>query len=121
MGLSFPGTGMQVDKLWENQNPGAAFAAQKISLDLSAYDAVYVVCTLQGAYRQRKCELVLKGDLVSIRVFSFSDRLPGTVRQAEMDNTGVTFTEGYAYNWSSGAYAASNQAATPIAIYGVKF
>lgn len=40
MGLSFPGTGMQVDKLWTNPAPKAAFAAQNVSLNLSGYKAI---------------------------------------------------------------------------------
>lgn len=121
MGLSFPGTGTQIDKLWENPNLGAAFGAQKIALDLSAYDAVYIVCSLQGAYSQRKCELAPKGAYVSIQIFSFSDKLPGSVRQAQIDNTGVIFTDGYYYNWSNSTYTVSNQSAMPISIYGVRF
>lgn len=121
MGLSFPGTGMQVDKLWENSNPAAAFAAQKIPLDLSAYDAVYVVCALQSTYSQRKCELIMKGNIGSVQVFNYDGRIPGSVRRATVSPDGVTFTEGYYYNWSTTAYDVNNQGATPIAIYGVKF
>lgn len=121
MGLSFPGTGMQADKLWENSNPAVAFAAQKVSLDLSVYDGVFVLCALKKNYSQRKSEFVFVGTMVTMEVWSYSDQMPGGLRRIQVDPDGVTFSEGYYYQWDTQKYIVDNEGAVPIAIYGVKF
>lgn len=121
MGLSFPGTGMQADKLWENSNPAVAFAAQKVSLDLSVYDGVFVVCAFKLNYKQRKCELVFVDNIVSMEILNNDDQSPGGLRRVTVETDGVTFGGGYSYIWDLKQYVEDDEGAVPIAIYGVKF
>ena len=121
MGLTFPGTGMQVDKLWENADASASFPAQKVSLDLSGYDAIFVECTLQRNYSQRKCELVRVGSIVSMLVFNKDDLIPGGFRTVTVASDGVTFGAGYYYAWDQQKYVENDIGAVPTVIYGVRF
>ena len=123
MGLTFPGTGMQVDKLWENVDTSASFPAQKIPLDLSGYDAVLVTCSLHNAYTQRITELIMNDGktICPFRVFSSTDRLFGGVRQVYPRTDGVQFYEAYYYDWDAQGYILDNTAIMPISIYGVRF
>lgn len=123
MGLTFPGTGMQVDKLWENKNTSAAFPEQKIPLDLSGYDAVLVTCSLRYAYGQRRTELIMNDGVSQcpFRVFSSGDQLPGGVRDIAPRPDGVQFYSGYYYAWDTQKYILDNLAIMPISIYGVRF
>ena len=120
MGIAYP-IGIQVDKLWENPSPGVAFGAQKVSLNLSGYDAVLVECSLQGGYSQSKCELVRCGNIVSVQVFNKDDMTHGCFRTVTVSTDGVTFGVGYGYAWDQQKYIVNNNAAMPILIYGVRF
>ena len=121
MGLTFPGTGMQVDKLWENADASASFPAQKVSLELSGYNAIFVECTLQKNYLQRKCELVRIGAVVSMLVFNKDDMVPGSFRTITVASDGVTFGSGYYYMWDQQKYVEEDVGAVPTVIYGVRF
>lgn len=112
----------KVDKLWENPNPTASFASQKVSLDLSVYDAVIVTCVYSTSNQgYSKSEIVFPEKSVSVQIFSFYDRLPGAVRQVIMDSDGVTFSDSYWYKWDNGNYIMENGTNLPVSIYGVQF
>lgn len=105
-----------ITKLWENASPASSFAAQTISLDLSAYD--YLI--IYGSYQN---DTIIIGPATFIKV-GLNGVLHASAGLAENQRsrrfktttTGVEFSTGR--NANSGNEAAG--ACVPMCIYGVK-
>ena len=124
MGLSFPGTGAQIDKLWENKNPEAVDSG-KIDLDLSTYDAVLVtVVHSVGRPVTHSTGIVVK-DKMYHGVMSISNTEPGyiTGRLFYVWDDKLEYMNGYFVNAAStGIYSTSApDCCVPVAVYGIRF
>lgn len=122
MGLMIS-NGTHFVKVWENPQATSSdsFAAQTVSVDLSAYDVVMVTCALRAGYSQKKTEIIQRGYIGNVQIFSFGDKLPGAARQVTVNNGSIVFSDGYYYNWEEQQYVVDNAAAMPISVYGICF
>lgn len=105
--------------LWTNPSPAAAFAAQTISLDLSEYDEVEIVCrpyATQATYFATRG--IVNGDSVIYSQTGYGNpvRIYGTQRAFTATSTGITFSGGLDF-----AAAADNNYCIPYKIYGIKY
>ena len=125
MGLSFPGTGMQVDKLWEHPNSGESFHAQRVSVDLSGYDAVFV--TFRNVAGIDQIAPVVMAPLHQTAALngyyneSNTNIVGFTTRSFTAQESYVEFTGGAIYIALQSAPHADDNVSIPAAIYGVKF
>lgn len=115
-GLSFPGGGSEIVMLWENKTTGS-WSGRKVSLDLTAYDAVLIVSKLSSAYTQANTQICLKGLVSNIIVSDYNSNMLYSMRIAGIQSDGVQFGEAYNY----GTSAINNNYNWPYRIYGVKF
>jgi len=117
---------MQMELLWQNASPNSDFAAQNISLDLTKYQYIMVdTYTTPGAVMVRK-----GGSSAITLVVTSSTSANKTVlqlarRMVYFNDERVTFEDCIStlYTTTSGKFsdvAASNSAAKPYRIYGVK-
>lgn len=106
--------------LWSNASPTSTFAAQTITLDLSAYNYVYIEnCYASGTsnYLIRRTELFSKGCTGTMLNGNFFTWLSS--RRATIDDSGITFSNGkYAYVGDTGQGEGANYC-IPLKIYGV--
>lgn len=108
---------VKVLKKWTNASPTSNFAAQKISIDLSGFDGVFI-------------GLLSSATATDIETFCFCENRKSVfptaqpyylrTRKITVDNTGVTFGAGTQYesDWSNNT---NNGIAIPAEIYAVKF
>lgn len=116
-GLTFPGGGSEIVLLWENNTPGL-WSGRKVSLDLSAYDAVLIVVKLQSGYTQATTHICYKGFVASLIVADSSGTQSlYSIRKAGIQSDGIQFGEAYDYGTSN----VNNQYNWPYRIYGIKF
>lgn len=109
MGKSAPQTdGMKL--LWTNPNREKAFAAQKVSLDLSTWKFM-VITTAYGS-----ATLIPVGQVGRLTASEGSSANPVSTRLFNSDSTGITFQQGL---YAGGQGGWSNQAAVPYQIFGV--
>lgn len=113
------GNGMKL--LWENKNPGSAFEAQTVSLQLSNYDAVYVAVKFKATYNDINMFLCLKNQITSASVWYSNDTGASGHRGITVNDDGVVFSQGRRMNPFDGTRAVDNLNGIPLYIYGVKF
>lgn len=122
MGLSFPGTGMQLTKLWENPSPNDDFAATTIYVDTTIYDAVLIL------QRAGTSLWIPRGqDAVDTTANVWGNGQIGgafdlkTRRYYAGSGDHITITDCQASAGGSGNWVAQNNWSIPIVIYGVNF
>lgn len=104
------------EKVWVNASPTSSFAAQTVSVDLSAYDLVAVyACESDSATGRCNMFIVQVGDSGNIE-FIINAR---QCRRFDVASTGVTFGGGNSGPYN-GAVSSSDTSAIPRAIYGIK-
>lgn len=108
---------VKVLKKWTNASPTSNFAAQKISIDLSGFDGVFIGLLSSSTATDTEafcfCEN-RKSVLPTVQTYYLR------TRKITVDNTGVTFGAGtqYGSDWSD---STNNGIAIPAEIYAVKF
>lgn len=107
------GGGVTCDLLWTNPNPDSNFSAQTVTLDLSAYDAVLVVCRMFATTTYYFTNTCMVGLPAILNTLDVSGNRYG--RTADVTTTGIVFGQGY----SNGTASASR--VIPVSIYGIKF
>ena len=108
------------DLLWENASPSSSFAAQTVSLDLSGYDAILTTVKHWADNDSKLNEIALVGSTrMTLTVQSPSDIKIQTLRLYSVTTSGVTYDGGKGMS-AAGATYDSNDAAIPLAIYGIK-
>lgn len=113
-------TGTKIKKIWENPNPTSSFSPQTIQLNLSQYDAVYIVPVSSSRSFH-------PGVLVQMRIANFTEaylyqsnaKIAG--RGLSLVEDGIQFDEGYKYDSYGGSKGTDNSVAVPFAIYGIVF
>ena len=115
-GLSFPGGGSEIVMLWENRTTGL-WSGRKVSLDLTAYDAILVISRLQSGYLQTQSTICFKGLYTSIIVYDYDAATAASIRRVNVSDTGAQFSEAKDY----GTGTINNNYNWPYRIYGVKF
>lgn len=128
--LGVPMGTTKINLLWTNSAP-TNFSAQTISLDLSQYDMVKIVCSPWGSNNEWYTTDIFVGTdsrLMFLKILDtqYNDQtgtaqvINGTDRAVSVSTTGVTFGTGqmiydgrFYKNWDSRAI--------PVKIYGVKF
>lgn len=100
--------------LWSNASPGSSFASQSISLDLSLYTAVVVVCTYATG-TQRDVSTLCQVGRNGFCTLIWGDDNVCASRAFYTSTSGVEFASGYSRGSTS-----YNSAMVPICIYGVK-
>ena len=115
-----------IDKLWSNTSPKTAFAAQTVSINLTAYDAVLIFAANSTASPGTDVPSGTSDTVFSTHSFvnkgetgilAMGASKSGSVswREITVSNNGIVFGNGYE---NSGASAA-NDKAIPLEIYGV--
>lgn len=116
MGLTFPGTGAQIERVWLN-GATAAMGQQTISMDLSPYRMVLVVYRdLSASYELYQTSVIVVDGANYMLVMVGVDSKANYIRNIVARTTGLTV--GDCYGPSGGTY---NQVAVPVAVYGIQF
>lgn len=110
--------GLDMDLLWENENPTSNFSAQTISLNLSNYNLIYVIYYRGTDVTYTVSQLIKKNISVSDMVGSFN---AGKIRlrSAKANDGGVMFESGTNYS-SYGSGSTDNSVVIPYRIYGIR-
>lgn len=114
-GLSFPGGGSEIVMLWENRTTGL-WSGRKVSLDLTAYDAILVISRLRSGYSQTQSTICFKGLYTSIIVYDYDAATAASIRRVNVSDTGAQFSEAKDY----GTGTIDNNKNWPYRIYGIK-
>ena len=109
----------RITRLWKNEDLSSAYAAQKVELDLSEYDAVIVTAvTATTSHNVLSTLLIEIGDGAMLIGFAAAKI---AYRTFTVTATGVTFNGGYMYNtYGNTTETANNSYIIPQRIYGVK-
>ena len=106
--------------LWTNSDTSADFAAQTVSLSLSAYSMVRVEYLLKTGYVGRAVHEHVKGFMnVAFGLYPGSPFVQ-TTREVLVSATGVQFYAGYVTTSGGAACTANNTYMVPYRIYGIK-
>lgn len=104
-------SGVQMELLWENASPTAAFAAQTIALDLSEYDMLFAKCS-DGS------------DIVITRYhegyYYRNAGLHGYARTMILSDTCITISDGRRITSGSTTWVDDNTGLVPYRIYGIR-
>lgn len=111
--------------LWTNASPTSSFSAQTISLDLSRYDAVEIVCRYGATDDTRTRYMCDVGSSTPMYWFYYAgtDGKYTGVRsrnEVSVSTTGVTFDTCTGKSGNSSTSTANNGYIIPIEIYGIK-
>ena len=108
-----PSLGLSMKLLWTNPSPSSNYAAQSEAIDLSGYDAVFIVSRQAGNNDRVAWDFALVGETIVTRI---KNATSGTIygRTAEVTSSGIVFGNGY-----SGGTAGSTNA-IPVKVYGIK-
>lgn len=108
--------GVKMDLLWTNPSPTSSFASQTVSIDLSNYAGVLIVCKQHKSVESyfNFLSLIVAE---SIRFLCGSGKL--AFRNATVSSAGVVFTDGSYVN-TYGTDAVNNDYVIPYQIYGIK-
>ena len=109
MGKSVPKAG-GMELLWTNPDREKAFAAQKVSLDLSRWKFM-IITTAYGS-----ATLIPVGLSGRISASEGSSANPVSTRLFNSDSTGINFQQGL---YAGGQGGWSDQAAVPYQIFGI--
>ena len=105
--------------LWTNPSPSSSFAAQTVSLDLSDYDEIEVICrpyATEASYFTSRVKVGNNGMIYSQTGYGNPVRIYGTQRNFTPTSTGVAFGDGLDFSAS-----VSNVYCVPYQIYGIKY
>lgn len=110
--------GISKKLLWQNASPASNFAAQKIPLDLSEYDGVYIVFKFFTSNTNRTIFFCSNNT-----ANEYQNVLSGAVnrgRNCIVTDSGVQFLTGYKYSTYGSNAVDDDSAMIPILIYGIK-
>lgn len=106
--------GATFDLLWTNSDPTANFAAQTVSLDLSAYDAVLIIYLANLNRNAQYSRICLKNGYSNVLLGVISASSDIRTRTANVTDSGVDFGAGYT------GTSSANSSNIPYLIYGIK-
>lgn len=116
------GTGPGMTLLWENSNPTANFTAQTISLDLSEYDAAYIV------YKSSTGNILWSGIILKDDALNYPRFITNSgantrwfSRTIRVNDTGAVFADCGRFTQGTSGTTTTNDSMIPYRIYGVKF
>lgn len=106
--------------LWTNSSPTVAFSPQIISINLSTYDAVHIVCD-QVVGLGTLYDFIIPIDN-SVHLINVNSAYKARWRNCTPAFSGINFQAGYvdSYNSATGG-TIDNISAVPIRIYGIKY
>lgn len=111
---------MSMELLWENASPTSEFAAQNVSIDLSQYSCIGILC-----YKITE-PLILMGLQIFTKTtigarIGINEGAKFVQRTIEtITNDGVEFGQGAIYNTYAGSASGGNGYVIPYRIYGIK-
>lgn len=120
------GTGIEKRKLlWTNASPTSNFEAQTISLDLSGYDAVEIICrysTTSDSHTRYICDVGSSSSIDWLYYTVVAGKYMGVKSRNEVSasTTGVTFGACTTKPGNSTDSTTTNGYIIPIKIYGIK-
>lgn len=121
-GFAYATPNPKITRLWTNPAPTAAFGEQTINLDLTSYDLINIVSTINTGdnYYTNHIFVKIPGKYQVLIDFSGSQKMH---RNLMVSDSGIYFTGNYKY----ASYVADTSLATvdntmnrPIYIYGIK-
>lgn len=102
-------------ELWANSNPSSNFAAQTVSLDLSAWSIVAISAKFNTSTNGEFFCFIRVGQMGVMNVPNIGSTMYNARRSADVQTTGVEFGQGYRNTTST----AGAQYCVPTVIYGV--
>ncbi len=113
---------IKIMKLWENASPTSAFAAQKIKLNLSGHDFIWVIFRLNTSVNRQVTTAVAplssgQGEITLAQ--GGSPYMVQYYRPFTLDASSVDFSHGF-LGYPSRSETQNDAAAIPLKIYGVK-
>lgn len=112
--------------LWTNASPTSNFAAQTVSLDLSGYDAVFVISNLMTTGENNTGVFVRKGLATETNIVMYGAIVAASAmtvqrRGVTATDTGVVFSDAkLKAATSTSAGSKENSRCIPLYIYGIK-
>lgn len=115
--------------LWTNSNPTAAFNAQTLSLDLTAYNYVEIgarwMATYDGTTKYQKFSIGNSYGAYLVIPVGANDGVSdaqryNSIRAITINTNGIVFKSGGYYRWSATDQGSSESYAVPIKIFGIK-
>ena len=112
--------------LWTNASPSSSFAAQTVSLDLSGYDAVFVISNLMTTGENNTGVFVRKGLATETNIVMYGAIVAASAmtvqrRGVTATDTGVVFSDAkLKAATSNSAGSTENSRCIPLYIYGIK-
>lgn len=118
MQLIFPGSGAQINLVWENPQPVASFAPQDISVDLTAYKAVIIIYKNLDGTNGTKTSFIFIDSVNREIVSAYSEELKQTfIRPTRVEYTALHFGGSQLIGGSS----ENNGTLVPQKVYGIQF
>lgn len=111
------GSGVTVEKVWENISPTSTFATQTAKVTDSSQYAVLIVefsCAAERGNTRASCVLTDVGSAVTVTTFNEEAKM----RSATRVSSGVNFSNAFCY--PQGVEAQDNLRLIPQKIYGIK-
>lgn len=117
-------SGISMTLLWTNTSPTSSFAAQTIALDLSAYDAVFIIANSNTSdFPAMPTSFGIIGGGTCCIDYAYacgSAGLSGIMARVFIPtSTGVEFEGGYIANFTAN-YNTADNLLVPQKIYGIK-
>lgn len=116
----FEDKGVTLDLLWTNANPSSNFAAQTLSLNLSSYKFILIVCraaTTRDMLFTNVCTIGSEPWQQKLFVPDYTMRN----RYCTVTTTGISFDSAFYYaTYANSAATSTDAQVIPYKIYGVK-
>lgn len=109
------GGGSSWTLLWTNADPGSNFAAQTVSLGLSAYQFIAIVTQFSTSHDYESVNMVRVGGKSALDTANLFSTQYTAKRSAEVTSSGVTFSTGYRNTTGT----TGTNYCIPVAIYGL--
>ena len=112
--------------LWTNASPSSSFAAQTVSLDLSGYDAVFVISNMMTTGENNTGVFVKKGLATETNIVMYGAIVAASAmtvqrRGVTATDTGVVFSDAkLKAATSTSAGSTENSRCIPLYIFGIK-
>ena len=114
--------GMGMSLLWENTDTTSSYSAQTVAIDLTGYDAVFVIfcsSTTSDAIVAQGFAFMDRSTIIRYPSYSGSTmRFYG--RTVTVSNSGISISAGSYRQQGSSSETTANDRIIPVRIYGVK-
>ena len=116
-GVNAVKVGVDMDLLWENENPTSSFTSQSVSLDLSEYNLIYIYFYPVNTETYRASSIIRVGEINQLLSVGSSYMRRRTVDATDISK--ITFGGG-TYLGTISTWSSSDASCVPNQIYGIR-